>query len=577
MKHSATINRRSFFKKIAVAFMLLVFSVAGARSLLTAPDAAALSTTHRIHRIPSYVGYPDSYLPAWQGDQNGKIYIKTEAWPYAGATPASYGYYNDVELEKGNEPFFVYTMMRDGKKVASCRKDWGVFDNCNSSALVYIDYNVSRGNYYTYSAYVQMYERDPRCAQNYPDDLTYCGPQGNERLVSTGPTFTAEPVYVGTENWPGMDLDISYNGKAIAGDGTSAEVKVPKGASITARWTHTRGDPPSSCTLYKQAPGSTTNTPITTTSGAGTATFNAGEELGTLSIRIGCTNGYFPPGSGGEMGSTSKVMVVESLASDYYDDAEDVGGGGSGIAIPDIENRTDGGTTNVFSETDGSFVEMAVSGCSTKSAGFINDTTGEDTDFTYPFGIMAFTLECETNGTTATVKKHYFTEANPENAVLRKYNSKTKVFTTIGSATIRSITYQGRKALEVTYQVTDGGSLDEDGTKNGTIVDPVALGISEKVEEHRESFETDCSEADLSSNSCGIIYYIEVFSNILAAVVGLVIVIMIVAGGVQYASARDNPELISAAKKKITNALLALVVFIFLTAFLEWIIPGGIL
>lgn len=61
----------------------------------------------------------------------------------------------------------------------------------------------------------------------------------------------------------------------------------------------------------------------------------------------------------------------------------------------------------------------------------------------------------------------------------------------------------------------------------------------------------------------------------LSAIVGVVVVIMIVVGGIQYASSRDNPQAVSAAKRRITNAILGLLAYSLLYFFLEWIIPGG--
>lgn len=51
--------------------------------------------------------------------------------------------------------------------------------------------------------------------------------------------------------------------------------------------------------------------------------------------------------------------------------------------------------------------------------------------------------------------------------------------------------------------------------------------------------------------------------------------LMIVVGGIQYTTARDNPQAVQAAKKRITDVVLGVVFFVFLYAFLTWLIPGG--
>jgi cytochrome bd-type quinol oxidase subunit 2 len=64
--------------------------------------------------------------------------------------------------------------------------------------------------------------------------------------------------------------------------------------------------------------------------------------------------------------------------------------------------------------------------------------------------------------------------------------------------------------------------------------------------------------------------------QVLSAGVGLVVVAMVILGGIQYITAGDNATAIAAAKSRILNALIALVLFLFMASFLQWLIPGGI-
>lgn len=90
----------------------------------------------------------------------------------------------------------------------------------------------------------------------------------------------------------------------------------------------------------------------------------------------------------------------------------------------------------------------------------------------------------------------------------------------------------------------------------------------------------DCSAAtspeQLNASNCGIINYIVVFTNALSAIVGVVIVLSLVIAGLQYSSAKSDPQAVAKAKQRIMNALIALFVFIFMYAFLQWLVPGGI-
>ncbi len=87
---------------------------------------------------------------------------------------------------------------------------------------------------------------------------------------------------------------------------------------------------------------------------------------------------------------------------------------------------------------------------------------------------------------------------------------------------------------------------------------------------------SDCNDRQLTAANCGIVRYLVLFINTLSALVGVVVVAMIILGGIQYSAAGDNPQMVGAAKKRIFNAVLALVIFIFMFTFLQWLIPGGI-
>ena len=62
----------------------------------------------------------------------------------------------------------------------------------------------------------------------------------------------------------------------------------------------------------------------------------------------------------------------------------------------------------------------------------------------------------------------------------------------------------------------------------------------------------------------------------LSAGVAIIIVIMIIIGGIQYMAAGDSAEQVGKAKRRITNALIALAAFLFIDAFVQWLVPGGI-
>lgn len=73
-----------------------------------------------------------------------------------------------------------------------------------------------------------------------------------------------------------------------------------------------------------------------------------------------------------------------------------------------------------------------------------------------------------------------------------------------------------------------------------------------------------------------IVKDIQSIVNFLSIGVGVIVIAMIITGGIQYSIAGDSPEATGKAKARITNALVALVAYLFIFAFLQWIIPGGL-
>jgi hypothetical protein len=69
--------------------------------------------------------------------------------------------------------------------------------------------------------------------------------------------------------------------------------------------------------------------------------------------------------------------------------------------------------------------------------------------------------------------------------------------------------------------------------------------------------------------------YLNPVINLLTAVVGVVVVIGIIVGAIQYSSSEGDPQKAANGKRHIRNALLGLLGYILLYAFLQFMIPGG--
>jgi hypothetical protein len=92
-----------------------------------------------------------------------------------------------------------------------------------------------------------------------------------------------------------------------------------------------------------------------------------------------------------------------------------------------------------------------------------------------------------------------------------------------------------------------------------------------------QPLEADCDQEVLNRSNCKIIDWLLIIINALSGLVALVIIISIIVAGIQWSMAGNNPQQVSQAKGRIVNALIALLVFIFMYAFLQWVVPGGIL
>lgn len=86
--------------------------------------------------------------------------------------------------------------------------------------------------------------------------------------------------------------------------------------------------------------------------------------------------------------------------------------------------------------------------------------------------------------------------------------------------------------------------------------------------------ETGCADAENCDFMNKFIYPIAQF---LAYGVGFVIVIVTVAAGIRYSAAGSDPQKAGQAKKMISNAVLALITYIFLYAILKWLLPDGLI
>jgi hypothetical protein len=117
---------------------------------------------------------------------------------------------------------------------------------------------------------------------------------------------------------------------------------------------------------------------------------------------------------------------------------------------------------------------------------------------------------------------------------------------------------------------TTGGDAAEDSTSA-----EIALPTPVKI------IDSACSDGDArkcleSGPASTLTRVLDVGLSVLSGAIGLVAVIMVIIGGIQYSTAGGNPTAVANAKKRIGNVVIGLMAYVYLYAFLQWLIPGGL-
>ena len=80
-----------------------------------------------------------------------------------------------------------------------------------------------------------------------------------------------------------------------------------------------------------------------------------------------------------------------------------------------------------------------------------------------------------------------------------------------------------------------------------------------------------------NESSCDLVAsYIQPIVSLLSGMVGIIVVISLIMGGIEYSTSEGDPQKSAKAKRRITNTLIALIAFFFLYAFLQFLIPNGV-
>ena len=155
---------------------------------------------------------------------------------------------------------------------------------------------------------------------------------------------------------------------------------------------------------------------------------------------------------------------------------ESIGPNGGDANNDGIQDYVQRNVSSLPNAVDGNYFVVQSSCSSSSSVSSAKESLlSPDPYFSYPAGLTNFTTTCSSSGATALITQYYYGNYDPSKLILRKFNPTTGTYTTVDGAVLSTVTIGGQPVLKVVYSVTDGGPLDEDGTANGVIVDPVGL------------------------------------------------------------------------------------------------------
>lgn len=183
----------------------------------------------------------------------------------------------------------------------------------------------------------------------------------------------------------------------------------------------------------------------------------------------------------GDTNGTYDIFLGELIDDDGVSSSVEDGAPNSGdVDENDYDDAIEKNITSFVNSVSGNYSTIKTTGdCisnSNPSAVAENTLGSQDPAYDYPLGIISFEVGCKNAGETATISVYCFCEVTPvDGTIARKYDEDTGEYTTIDSAVIEEVTIGGQRALKMTYDVVDGGELDEDGLSNGTIIDPVGF------------------------------------------------------------------------------------------------------
>jgi hypothetical protein len=113
-----------------------------------------------------------------------------------------------------------------------------------------------------------------------------------------------------------------------------------------------------------------------------------------------------------------------------------------------------------------------------------------------------------------------------------------------------------------------GGDPNKEVAAAGGSVSPTS--ITSKPDDAIKGCDSNNKSCDFTGR------YINPAINLLTVVFGIIAVISLILGGIQYSASAGDPQKVTKAKDRIFSTIIAILAYLFLYGFLQFLIPGGL-
>jgi len=175
----------------------------------------------------------------------------------------------------------------------------------------------------------------------------------------------------------------------------------------------------------------------------------------------------------------------------------------------------------------------------------------------------------------------FFNGTNPNKAKKATYEGYDRSAGTtgcvlVGATVSKTVTFTNKStAGDVTPTPLPGagGSQGSDGSQHALSDENYC-----KSQDGRESDPALCGTPCKDADNCSLTakYINPIINKFLVPLAVIAVIIGIIWGAITYITSGGDPQRVALGKSRITKALLALLLFIFLYALLNWLIPGGL-